>query len=110
MDGHRGEGAHAGAGDLALGQDAEPHHEFLVTGGLWIGAAQLRDPHGDHVVGEERRHDGELGAVEGAFTGADDDDEGVEVAVGLGGLGQEGGWPWCPPPSGGGPFRDAVGR
>ncbi|PNE40619.1 hypothetical protein AOB60_07090 [Streptomyces noursei] len=45
-----------------------------MPGRLGIGGtAEFGDPDGDVVVVEERVHDGELVAVEGAFAGADDE-------------------------------------
>lgn len=83
LHGHRRAGADTGAGDLSLGQDAEQDHQLLLPGGLRVDAsAQLRHPHLDAVVVEERSHGRELVTVEGPFTGADDN--GIEVPVGVG--------------------------
>ncbi|WP_067044581.1 hypothetical protein [Streptomyces sp. FXJ1.172] len=73
LHGHRGPHPDPGAGDLPLGQDAEHDHQlFLPADPRVDGSTQFRHPHLDAVVVEERSHGRELVAVEGPFTGADD--------------------------------------
>jgi hypothetical protein len=75
--------ADPGSGDLALGQDPEQDHQFVVRCELWIDLpTELGQPYGHAVVFEHRCHCGELLAGEGAFAGSDDD--GVEPAVRIG--------------------------
>jgi hypothetical protein len=65
LRGHRGADPDPGAGDLALGLQAQRHHCLLVVLGAEVDpAADLRRPQLDPVVLEQRRHRRELAPAE----------------------------------------------